>query len=184
MGIKPNDDSEYSDIFTKQRRLKTFKTKAFWTRTASNSDFPRRMFPLRHLATSAAAIECKSDPNPSTSGSFGFPYQILNFFCLFCLRVPQRETTMVTWLQLRVCRRTKRAPACVYSNHKPTSVDCQSCKNSQHVSQPRVFNPSTARLVPAVTRKTISDSAKLEIIMAFFPLRMSTWKDFYQNAQY
>ena len=29
-----------------------------------------------------------------------------------------------------------------------------------------------------------SESAKLEIIKAFSPLRMSMWKGFYQNAQY
>ena len=146
-----------------QRRLRTFKTKAFWTRTTSSSDFPQKKFPLRHLARSAAAIECKSDPSSSTSGSFGLPYQILNFFFLFCLRVPQRETTTVTWLQLRVCRRTKRAPACVYSNYNPTSVDRQSCKYAQHVSQPRVFNPFIAMLAAAPRRhsKTITDSAKI-----------------------
>ena len=32
--------------------------------------------------------------------------------------------------------------------------------------------------------KMINESNKLDIIKAFFPLRMSTWKDFYQNAQY
>ena len=39
------------------------------------------------------------------------------------------------------------------------------------------------RSLPCLTLKTTNKSAKFEIIKAFFTLRMSTWKDFYQNAQ-
>ena len=45
------------------------------------------------------------------------------------------------------------------------------------------FNPCTAMVpVPSLGKQPVKN-AKLEIMKAFFTLRMSTWKDLYQNAQ-
>ena len=48
----------------------------------------------------------------------------------------------------------------------------------------RIRNPFTAMLVPSLGEKTHNKSANFEIIMAFSPIRISMWKDFYENAHY
>ena len=46
-----------------------------------------------------------------------------------------------------------------------------------------MFNPFTAMLAAQSLKKTTCENAKFEIIKALFSHCMSTWKDFYQNAQ-
>ena len=53
-----------------------------------------------------------------------------------------------------------------------------------HHSLLHFFNSFTAVLAAPSLEKRPTEVPKFEMIKTFPPLRLSTWKDFYQNAQY
>ena len=103
----------------------------------------------------------------------------------------------VSWKWKLHSTTTQTSPQCLFQSQsllwQTNLIHCDT--TTQEVFQPlravnctitwhvKVINPFTAVLNALSLGKTSNRNAKFETIKAFPPLRMSMWKDFYQNAQ-